>query len=266
MLQVGAIYPFIHLSMNTYFSDSDLDKKFMMKYGHPYEKPFREEDVNAYVFPERDDLCGKGMLLYNRYHASGDKTHCWLSKCDCNHYGKLCGHCRILNTSDFYGLEVPLCPEDMTLLSQKLIAEGWKAPQIYQWLHFWIQEHNKFLNYKVCKFVFWRYDKFSIFGMGGSVHKFFRYLFSFVMKGKHHGDIYVPYQRNDGSKPKPSFLPDGPHSAKVNTGDAALQLSLKIYARGDEIKDMETVEMGKKNHKLPYTKVSWGIIMHEVSK
>jgi len=74
------------------------------------------------------------------------------------------------------------------------------------------------------------------------------------MNGKHHG-VYVPYQRNDGSKPKPSFFPDGPHSAKVNTGDAALQLSLKIYARCDEFKEMQTTEVGRK--KLKYTVVSW---------
>uniref|UniRef100_A0A6C0K0N0 Uncharacterized protein n=1 Tax=viral metagenome TaxID=1070528 RepID=A0A6C0K0N0_9ZZZZ len=230
-----------------------VDRDYIKKYGHPFEKPYRQEDVDAYVFPERDTLCGNGMMLYHRYKASGDKTFCWMSFCACNHYGRLCAKCRELNTSYFHGLEVPLCPEDMTDLHRILAEEeGWRVSQIYQWLHFWIQEHGKFLDHRVTKFVFWRYDKFSIFGMGGSIHKFFRYLYCFVKNGNYK----YPYQKYKRCR-KPSFVPDGPQSAEVNTADAALKLSMEVYSHGEEFQEMECVTRGKRK-RTKYTKVLWG--------
>jgi hypothetical protein len=244
----------MHMDVRRYGDDTDpvVDEMYMRKYGHPFNKPYRVEDVDAYVFPERDTLCGKGMMLFKRYKASGDKTHCWMSFCECNHYGRLCAKCRELNTSDFYGLEVPLCPEDMTALYQILAEEGWKVPQVYQWLHFWVREHGKFLDSRVTKFVFWRYDKFSIFGMGGSIHKFFRYLFDFVKAGNYK----YPYQKYKRCN-KPGFVANGPRSAEVNTGDAALKMSMEVYGRGEEFQEMESVARGKRK-RVHYTKVSWG--------
>lgn len=222
---------------------------------YPCETPYREEDIHTPVFPERDHLCGKGMMLYHRYKASRDKTHCWISFCDCNHYGRLCTDCRKLNTSDFHGLEVPLCSEDMTDLHRILAEEeGWSIPQIYLWLHFWIREHGKFLDPRETKFVFWRYDKFSIFGMGGSIHKFFRYLYHFVKAGKYK----CPYQKYKRCR-NPSLVPDGPRSAEVNTGDAALKLSMEVYGRGEEFQEMESVKRGKRKRVI-YTRVSWAPI------
>lgn len=223
-----------------------MDRDYMRKYGHPFKKPYREEDVGAYVFPERDNLCGKGLMLYRRYEASKDKTYCSMSFCSCNHYGKLCAKCLELNISDFYGLEVPLCQEDTTFLVRHLVKEGWKVPQVYQWLDFWVRKHGKYPDYRVTKFVFWHYDSF---GMGGSVHKFFRYLFNFVREEKYKSSPYR-WEKN------PSFISDGPRSAMVNTVDVTLQLSMRVYGGGDEFQEMATVERGERNTK--YTRVSWG--------
>lgn len=228
-----------------YGDDAAIDRDYMRKYGHPFEKPYCEEDVGAYVFPERDNLCGYGLMLYKRYQASRDKTHCWMSFCSCNPYdGQLCTKCQELNTSDFYGLKVPLCPEDMTALYEIFAKEGWKVPQVYQWVHFWIREYGKYVDCRIKKFVFWHY-------MDQSVHKFFRYLFDFVKAVTNHDrGPYISYHWDI----RPNFIVDGPRSAKVKMPDAALKLSMEVYGRGEEFHEMESVV----RKRLEYTKVSWG--------
>ena len=166
-------------------------------------KDWEEGDEQLWVDPERD--CETGLFRYKRY-VRYKNTACPV-RCACGCYGtSLCPMCEGLNTSVFYGMDVPLNPEDWGGLRAVLTGTHlWSDGQVYGWLSFWIKCVS-------CKrLVFFDHERVN-------THGFFQYLYDFVVGrrvppasalGDHHrvvGDRVV-----------------------ISTRDAAIRASFLIY-------------------------------------
>jgi len=178
--------------------DSLLDKRYREQYGHGFYKIYEAGDEDKAVFPERDTLCGNGMLLYHRYRKAvfpsyemgslrmrgydPEIPHVYMTKCYCNHYGSLCKECRSLNTTSFWGLDIPLCPEDFREVKTLLVDNlGWTMLGWYAWLSFWIEQIG--LRYSDRdRLVFWSYSTFGCHSAHNSPHKMFRYLMNGIRR------------------------------------------------------------------------------------
>lgn len=176
-------------------------------------KDWEDGDEHLLVSPERD--YATRVFFYKRHVRIGDKA-CPV-RCGCAFLTfSLCHDCASLNTTDFYGLNVPLNPEDWRVLWGVMTATHlWSDKQLYEWAAFWSKcAESRRITTK--QLVFFRHDKFSRL----CTHEFFQYLYDFVVVRKvPHANRHVPndqhYIKND--------------RVVVATADSAIRASFLIY-------------------------------------
>lgn len=235
-----------------YYDSKKLDEKSLEKYGHKWYKEYEDGDEHRAVFPERDSLCGNNIFLYHRYKISSNliwgcemhdfirrgydvnKRYVYMTFCHCNHYGNLCSDCKTLNTTDYLGLSVPLCPEDFMFL-QKMVSQHlqWNDLIFYGWLEFWITEYTKYRYNYSRQLKFWNFKKFRYM----SLHQFFRYLFQYIKEYR--------YKYTSFYKMKPMMRKVSDQSAHVRSGDAVIKLSIEIFQENQQISDIKRTKNRK---------------------
>lgn len=207
--------------------------------GHMFCKTFQEGDDKLLLEPHRD--CS-GIFLYKRYKQYTHNGSALLRRCPCNHYGELCQYCIVLNTSDFYGLEVPLNPEDWGKMKDFFLKnQKWTEKYLYYWLLFWIKKIEDRWSSKK-RLIFFSYDKF--FRM--NTHAFFYYMCKFIIDEK-----VLAY---DPPRHKPCKVDKDGHVVKyptqqialhecraIITCDAMIRLSFRIYKKGGHITSTTTI-------------------------
>lgn len=214
-----------------------LKKNNLTKCGHLFKKTFREgEDDKLLLEPHRDH---DGVFIYNRY-KNYVKDDALLVPCSCNHYGKMCQYCIVLNTSDYYGMDVPLNPEDFETMKKIFLKDqGWTENNFYSWLEFWIKtlENKRWTGDYTKEFVFLRYRKFFY----KSTHQIFYYIFQFITSKK----VFLIDPEN--RKPLPVDVNGGvikkPHQGQktlkdcvaIITGDAMIRLSYHLYKKSGRV-------------------------------
>jgi len=245
----------------SFFDKKNLDDESIKKYGHKWYKEYEDGDENRVVFPERDKLSGNNMILYHRYKIATvpfsesekhdlvrrgydlNKKYVYMTFCHCNHYGNLCSDCKMLNTTEYLGLSVPLCREDFISLRQYVFEIcGWNEINLYEWIEFWIEEFQKYRYDYKRGFVFWKYEKFKYM----TLFKFFRYLFYYVIK-KNNRSIYGSYLY----KEKPMERRISEKIAEIRSGNAMIKLSMDIYHNSNKIINI----IRTKNHK--WNRIYW---------
>lgn len=178
-------------------------------------KDWEEGDEHLLVRPERDYT--SRVFFYKRYVRLGDSA-CPV-RCGCSYVYcgfSLCPNCASLNTTIFYGMSVPINPDDWRVLKDVMTTTHlWSDKQLYEWAAFWVKCADSRLSYTK-QLVFFRDDKF----LRLSTHEFFQYLYDFIVIRKvPHANRHVPndQHRVHGDR------------AVVFTADAAIRASFMIY-------------------------------------
>lgn len=239
---------------------SRLDDRWKQKYGHGWYKVYEDGDEDRPVFPERDTLCGKGMILYHRYKKIqpriGSDEHVYMTVCPCNHYGNLCRDCRPLNTTTYEGLEVPICPEDFMEM-KRIVFEadrGWTPTRWFAWLDLWITILENRRTGRGERAVFFDYAKFSVCSSYSTPHRFFRYILEFIQK-KRWSQASCDWGRSPQGTVRPLALHLSDTETAVRSGDAMLRWTLLMYAQGRSVRSMHT----DRNHRRRgrWTRLRW---------
>lgn len=235
--------------MNTYRAYSctpkiikdSLNKKNLSRDGHLLHKTYDEQDDKLLLQPHRTS---SGLFIYKRY-KSYDKKDSFLRDCYCDHYGRLCQYCEVLNTSCFYDLEIPLNPEDFKTWKQFFLKQQkWTEENLYNWFSFWLHQLKNRWNMMVRsnRLVFFDYDKF--FQMNN--HNFFYYLFQFttscqVLMKDPPNKQPLPVDMNGGvvRKPNKNIKTKLNHVAII-TGDAMIRFTYQLYKGGGRVADVKT--------------------------
>lgn len=192
---------------------------------------YDEVDQRKLLLEPHRDI--SGIFLYKTY----DEKEALLLPCSCNDYGMMCEDCEVLNTSYFYGLKVPLNPEDFNEWKHFFLKEHqWTEENWYNWLSFWIRQLDNRHSYHQ-RLIFFSDEKF----MYMSNHNFFYYLFNFTKSG----DVFLkdPIGRPlplDVKKRGMKIRNIRPDHITLITGDATIRFTYQLYKEGGRVKSIDT--------------------------